>query len=81
MAEILQWDVGRILIIFLTNLQQRVACSRRPVADEGADILCPSVERLSVRDVNMDGSCLQALAQVTACTMQSSLRRIYIVHI
>jgi len=56
-------------------------CYRRPVADEGADILCPSVERLSVRDVNMDGSCLQALAQVTACTMQSSLRRIYIVHI
>jgi len=29
--------------------------------------LCPSVKRLSVRDVNMDGSCLLALAQMTAC--------------
>jgi len=42
--------------------------------------LCRSVERLSVSDVDIDDGLWLALAQVTACTMQSS-RRIYIVHI
>ena len=43
--------------------------------------LCWSVEHLSVSDVDIDDSLSLALAQMTACTMQSSLRRIYIVHV
>ena len=43
--------------------------------------LCPSVERLFVRDVNMDGCCLLALAQMTACYASISETNLHCSHL
>jgi len=43
--------------------------------------LCHSVERLSVSDVDMDGSCSLAFAQMTACYAIISETNLYCSHL